>query len=99
MTKEQLEKLAKVAGVETEDTNSFVYVYYRLKPNVGFRIWQPHEDRDQIAMVIEGLTDEQEKKYNELMWSEFHKTEYIVPMQFGQTVHPSISCEKLLEVI
>lgn len=96
-TKEQLEKLADVAEVEILKTGS--YIYYRLKPNVGFRLWQPENDRYQIALVIEGLTEAQLLEYNELLIIVLNKDRQRFFISFGQTVHPSISFEKLLEVI
>jgi len=102
-TKPQLKKLAKVAKVETylDSEGLMFYIENGLEDNVDeySLVWQPHEDRDQLAMVIEGLTDEQLVYYNGKLFAMFITSPHPHRIPFGQTVHPSISCEKLLEVI
>lgn len=98
-TKEELEKLAKVAGIS--------YAYFD-----AYNEWQPHEDMNQIAMVIKGLTDVQFTTFTRKLTEKICPNE---PVTFDNlieeltipivgvrkiiTVDPSISCEKLLEVL
>lgn len=104
---EQSKILAKVAKIdvwEEIETNNLCYYLspYSMDDHVEppWKEWEPENSRDQIAMIIEGLTDEQEvffhRKIHEEWWNSNGKFSL---MLFGMKVHPSISCEKLLEVI
>ena len=99
-TKEQLEKLAKVAEVNVKyDKISRNYEYFSKGP----KIWRPHLDRNQIAMIIKGLTHEQKDIfYDKLLrlYVKIHKN--ALEKQFTLWVmllDPSISCKFLCEVI
>lgn len=89
-TKEQLEILAKVAGVKLKWVFHTPIIYVNI-------YWEPENNRDQIAMVIEGLTDKQTEKYIKKM--KIYYTADYHHIYFGQIVSPAISCEKLLEVV
>jgi len=94
-TKEQLEKLAKVAKVDYRDSDFFVCWEIRTDTN-SWQEWTPYINRDQIALIIEGLDYKQEMAYDDIMGKMWLDTYRIL---FGQIVHPSISCEKLLEIL
>ena len=96
-TKEQLEKLAKVAKVDYKIQDDKLWMLTR--PNNWTTLFEPENDRDQIAMVIEGLTDQQEDDYDALLYKHWKSNYKYNPLMSVQTVHPSISCEKLLEVL
>jgi len=111
-TKEQLEKLAKVANqtVWTEIYTGKLCYYTEVTTvfsltdedeETPYVEWKPHKDRDQIAMVIEGLDKYQQELYLHKMtidiWQQTVKGNF-----FGvrmQTVPAHISCEKLLAAI
>ena len=98
-TKEDLEKLAKVADIDLAHSN--LLSIFNKK---GGGLFEPHESRDDISLILEGLTDEQRISYNSKMgqavWIPEHKDGFTY--NFGvwmQTVHPSVSCEQLLKVL
>lgn len=102
-TREQLELLAKVARPEyriaLEDSDILLY-----SPCHSQRIlWQPHKDRNQIAMIQEGMSKKQEDDYNgnltclfideKKMDSDWHS------MLWSQKLPAHISCEQILKVL
>lgn len=93
-TKEQLEKLAKVAEVNVKyDKISRNYEYFSKGP----KIWRPHLDRNQIAMIIKGLTDKEQKLYFDRILDFSPSNQSFA--YFLSTLDSSISCEFLCEVI
>ena len=107
-TREQLEKLAKVAKVDLvenlhpEMTESGVSIWVD-KSSKLITDWQPHKDRNQIAMILMGLNKSQRMYYQinrKAFWLD--QSNKIDVQEFGvwmQTVHPSISCEQILKVL
>ena len=62
-TKEQLEKLAKVAGLKTYiDTDESFSI--NDETHRGDYVFEPHKDRNQVAMILEGMSDKQEDDYD-----------------------------------
>lgn len=100
-TKEQLEKLAKVAGFKIINIDGVLYLVSNSLLEEDWELWQPENNRDQIADVIERLSEEQKDKYYEKLyyyWSNTQETTENI-MEFGQTVPAHVSCEKLCEVV
>ena len=98
-TKEQFEKLAKVAGAELKDfiETTKLYSYYTDKKKTKAWFWQPHLDRNQIAMIIKGLTDKEQKLYFDRILDFSPSNQSFA--YFLSTLDSSISCEFLCEVI
>lgn len=104
-TKEQLENLAKAAKVEIMNIDGILYLVSNSLLEEDWAIWQPHKDMNQIAMVIKGLSGHNKDIYMDNIYNYWYKNirrddtwnhhTYWVAYE----AHPSISCEKLLEVI
>ena len=100
LTISELKLTAMVAGFKFDeqpllaDRHVFVYINGQSKE------WLPNEDRNQIAMIIEGFTEEQHASYDNKMseiWGEI--TSRFQEISFGQTVDPAISARCILETL
>jgi len=100
-TKEQLEKLANTADKVLYDHSGVYHLCDTYLSEIQEE-WQPHKDMNQIAMVIEGLTEGQTEEYNNSMYAVYFKLtkfKYNFAIWLAYTADPSVSCEKLLEVV
>lgn len=98
----QLEALAKVANVDVEYRERTGMVHILGDSRTAF--WRPHINRDQIALIVDRITLEQVENYDDKMENVWLGTmiSHQFDTSFGswmQTVDPSISCQKLCEVI
>ena len=61
--------------------------------------WQPHKDRNQIVMILEEMSDQQQDDYDKLMYDYWKDSLKYNPMISMQIICPSISCEHILKVL
>ena len=103
-TEEIRERLAKFAGLAIWVQDSIVStVWVSDTHNYSDRFtWQPDQDRNQIAMVEERLTDEQWGKYASTVFEKLEDAEVLLKtnsLRYFRTAPPLQCAQALYEVI
>ena len=107
LTTAELETLAKVAKVRVKFLKIHdTFCIVESCEEEYWDIWEPQQDRNQIAMILRGMSGKQKAKY--LGWMRREQLDNVKPFEsqsllyFGlwmQTVDPSISARAILKTL
>lgn len=104
-TKKQSEALAKVAGVKTKEAGIGGIICYLVEDGgeITSIIWQPHKSRNQIALILEGMSEGQEAVFFQKMMREFLSISGITARQdftiWALKLPAHISCRIICETL
>lgn len=100
ITTDDLELLAKTAGIREEHIEIHKGEVYYVNVNTVLIKFEPHEDQNQVALVLKGLSEEQRVAYGRKLWDECWVPNVRWDMQpLAQELPAETSTKLLLEVL